>query len=453
MAISGVSTLLQDAMNKVLEQVSSRALFIDCVFSDGLSYKFTPDYINRLTIGQDFLNKYTDYIELELEIPTSDYISLTEHYGGLFCELKFYYADPASASILEPYTTIKQRAIIIDREDLTKTMSIADLVPPTIKEKASISASVGKAVYDYQFSSTRVVKIQLIDDKIYKIRKRRAGFILRDETTTSAIMLMAKQMDIATVNMVKADNTKKYKNLVIPPLTSFKDAFDYIQSGPGMGVYEQGFSYYFTKDTLYIYPAYSTDPTSVKTVHVFNVGPGKLAGCHGYDTTIATERFIIANGQVTTVNLQESSLENEGNAIHLIKGERIVSDWVKEHNKGFSILPKVNTETVYMDTGNAGMIRDKTVSPSYAISFDNPYVIKSRLASANRELVSFQWQQAVPFSFLPGGKVVYYYDGPNILNKKNGICEEVIYDIQRSDRLKRQMYTCVAFVRLSVAPN
>ena len=441
--IAGVSAIATTAISKILGLASTRHLSIKCRFGSSSNplFRLKLNRIVEMRIVQDFVNHFTDQIEIEIEVTPKEYKDLVDNYKGLSCQVQMYTRNKTGIPKLTPDHTIKALAIFKEKQDLDKRFSLTDLIPKDEKHPE----------YGYQTDRLVNVRFQLIDSEVYTLRKKQISFMTRDNTMDDILQLVASELGVKKCYIVKSDNKTKFKNFIVPPAFSLENIFDLLQDGDGKGVYEEGLNYYYRDGWLYVYPAYKTDvSTPWKSVHIFVVPNNKLVGLDSFAAKFLKDTHLICNHPGPNRELAQEALENGGTAVYILDAPKMISKSVIQTEAGWT-MPGTSTSLAKMNT-KRGLLGD-TFTPKYDISYGNKYTHLSRLAYANGTIVELGWEHAIPFTFEPGHHVVYHNDGLKVFNQKSGICEFVQYVIQRTAREDTQLYGCTANIRLRVATD
>lgn len=395
--------------------------------------------IKSLSIVQNFRENYRDVIELEFEVVPQEFFDIIDHSQNLMCNIVVRNIDiPMGNEEAKPLLQLKYRVIIKNKTDLLKQYARGDLVP---------TASTGDLPQHHNIFLTMTV--ELIDQIAYTARKQQFNFINRGVSINDTLHLLAKSLGAKQVYIVPPDNIKLYNNLIVPPMSNLSEVFTFLQYSRGKGVYEKGLSYYYTNDVIYIYPCYETNPQSPKTTHIYNVGEDKFLGSNAFHNIQADETHLITTSSPKNIELVDLGLENTGSAYLVQYGEKIVDRWMKLDSKGVCTVPKANFTLLSLNT-KAGVTTD-VYSPKFKYSADNIYAHTSDLSQYNRtKITNLIWRHAMPFTFRPGYRVMYHYDGDGVYQTRTGMCEAIVYMITKAERLGKQVYGCVASMQLSI---
>lgn len=395
--------------------------------------------IRELHFVQEFIENYRDRIELTFDITPAEYLELYNRSQNLMCSLVIRNIDRITNEESDDVVlSLVTRVILKDKQDLLKRYSLGDLVP---------TENTGELMQHHQHIFQ--TSVELIDPEVYLARKIQLTGLFRNNTPNDIMHLIAQQLKVAKVYIVPPDNTMSYNNYLLPPMLNLEDVFTYMQNGRGKGVYYKGLNYYLSNGVLYIYPAYETDLKSPKTIHIYNIGPGKLDGGDSYHKIIDGEIHLISNTLTTNVDLIEEGMENIGSSYLVQDGGNIVDNWTVYENGKFKLNSRHISELMLQTT--KGMTAD-AYSPKFKFSYGNVFNVASQLSFFNRSIVSnLVWKHAIPFAFKPGWRVMYHYDGDGVYQTRSGTCESVKYSLLRASRLTKQTFGCLASIQLSIS--
>lgn len=420
-------------------------------------FTFSPIRINGFRIQQDFDENYLNHYEVNVMLQVDQYLLLFYNYKDLRCNVTLYSMDINSDKIYgitdegEPLLYIENAYCIFkDKVDILKKNPRSSIIPEKGRENPN---------QHEQFLDN--ISFQIIPEEDYLFRIQECNAIFTRSTVKEAIWGMAKVADcIDAIMMIEPDNKTVYDNLVIPPILSFHEALQFLQDH--YGVYSKGLGFFFQRKTLYVYPKFETNPilpkdkselnqwergetkvasrsvSSTSSVrgeitlnvlgdggmtHIYMVGDNNYVGMqcyHGFeDNTI----HIVSNSQATFQDLADVGLENVGYGyiIHHtnrdIDAERTVLEADNATNARYGFWP-IN---IHETPNNAYLVQDQQnteigitstkANLVYEDSMSNPFKIQSNLYMYRRSLASFTWNAAVPFTFRPGYRICYHYDG------------------------------------------
>lgn len=433
---SDLSTTLNASVEEIITSSSSNLMKIDCTLSspNNSEFSITINKIYNLNIVQDFVDSYMDFIEIDFELTPTQYIEAIDNYQDLRCNLTISSTDKETLdkdTILDSY---EYKIIFNEKMDIFKDYNSSDLIPTdTVAQQES------------HLSQRIPVTAQLVDPETYELRKRQFNFILRSCTVEDVLHFIANLLGISKVHIVTPDNTTLYNNFIIPPMLNFSNIFTYIHEK--YGIYDEGLTYYYSDSVLYVYPIYKTEElVSDITAHVYQVGKNNLVGQDGYHYYLEDDIHLISNTGSINQAMIEQGMENTGTAFMIQDGSNIIDKWRCVEEDGFTI-PITGVEVVGLDT-DEGMSTD-THHPQFKFSSANKHIHLSELSKITKTPINIGWQQAIPFTFKPGWKVKYHYDGADgEYNVDEATCVSVNYHIKPNERLTEQVYTCYADINL-----
>lgn len=473
-------------------------------------FEFSPLRINGFRIRQNFTGEYLTYYEINTMLQVDQYQLLFYNYKDLRCTIILYAADVNTGAVYglteqgEPLLYIENAYCIFkNKVDIFKKNPRATLVPKEGEETLN---------HHEQFLDN--ISFQLIPEEDYIFRTVKCNTILTNSTISDAIWAIAKSTKcVDAIMMIQPDNTKKYDNLVIPPMLSISDALKFMQSY--YGVYNKGLGFFFQRKTLFVYPEYETCPilpkdktetnnwssdgtqvttrsiSSTSTVrgeitlntlgdggmtHIYITGDNSYTGMQRYHGFENQTIHIVSNERCTFQDLADAGLENEayGYIIHRterdIDSYRTVLEASDPEKAKYGIWPiniheTPNTAYLAQDQQNTE-IGITSTKANIAFSDDDIFAIKSRLYSYRRSLAIFSWNAAVPFTFRPGYRICLHYDGEDETSRdlgnknggnlryttKSGVVNAVDYafTIAKNGGTKYNVYFCKADIVASL---
>lgn len=446
----------------ITERPTFGSYTIECLFfgdnrTNNERFEVTPFEVVKLTIEQNFNSSYTDEISLVVSLMPAQYLQMYDNSRGLKCSLKFTPTNKNTMKRDSAPSIIKEYLVIFkDKSDIRKKYSKEALVPDT--EGQMTQEQQGAMIPDAEF--------QLIDQSSYNLRKIKLNFIARQVTIKDAILLICKLCEIKKTAIVQPDNTKAYENFYIPPSLSFDQAMVFLQSY--YGVYNKGLGFYYTDETLYVFPECETKPTTPESAHLYYVG-NNYTGNDVNHAMADTITHIILNGFAKEQDLQDSGSEMDGTSMIIQDATRIIDSATTIGESGATGLGKVSVSELNTNMFSAGEsdlgMTYNAYQPMFRFDDSNPYKLRELLNAYRRVIVTTQWAAAVPFTFKPGYCVYYHYDGDNIANgeqgatisatsmytTKTGICSGVSYTFLEVGRHGSEyVHTCQCDLVLSL---
>jgi len=447
---------------------------IECVFKGEVNdepFELSPMFVNRLVIEQDFENQYTNHIDLNVSVLINDLLTLYDGYQDLKCDLTLRYVHPTTAEVKdEPVCVLPNYKVLFkDKEDLRKKMPKKSLIPD---DEGEYSVEQQGSYMDVSF--------QLIEDVVYKTRIKEFSFQMPDSTVKDAILYIATISGISSVMFVEPDNTTPIENLVVPPMHTFKSALEHIQLA--YGVYYKGLGYYYDEGVLYVYPKYETVPSVPppgcelgNVNNVYFIGAEKFPGMeinHAVDREESVH--VVLNHNVNNTDMVDMGIENFGTGIMLAHAERMIDQWrsvLEPGDKegcariGLNKINVLRTPNVVLTALSECERKKIGIDPSvsiikYAFNDGNNYHKLTPMNSYKRTLMTTTWDNAVPFTFKPGFKIMWHYDDENpeardpedrvseqssMYNTKPGVVNSVTYIFQLGSRVgTTNIFRCTA---------
>ena len=445
---TSLSVSLNNAVNKIISNNIPNLYRLKVTLSSISDSKNVVElmYIENLHIFQDFINSYADRIELTFEVPPEHYLTIMDMSQNLKCNIVMYNIDREhpDLQLTSVIAKLEYRAVIKDKSDLLKKYSYGALI--------KTDNNVG---FEQQYSTRIPMSLQLLDQRVYEMRKVKLNYIGRATNMLENLYFLADNFNADSVYIVTPDNTKTYTNLILPPMLGITNVFNYLQNDEGKGVYNKGISYYYTNGVLYIYPPYEMNPSSPNMVNIYKVQENMFIGLDSYHkiekARVGNDIHILSNTASVDKNLIDEGLENDGTAYYLQKAHVLVDAWrnIVEKPGGRRYSVNENVDLVSFNT-DKGMISN-AFQPNFYLSPENNFTYLSNIAKNNRVAINLGWIHAIPFTFKPGWKLIYNYDENANYVTKTGVCDGVVYTFSKVGRLTEQIYACNANMAISVA--
>lgn len=500
----------------ITERPKRSAYYLEVVFhnqvKEGLTYtnpetkekadyfELDPLHVEQFVLDQDFSGNHINHYELNVTLTVQQYLLLYYNYKDLKCNIRLYYADIMTGEVEgidtegEPaMEIINAMCIFKNRQDLLKRVP-KDAIIPEDKEHDNPSR------HDQYLDD---VLFQVIPTEDWAFRSTRVNAIFNQTTIEKAIWGLAfTAKTVEALMLMTPDNTKEYRNLIIPPVLTMEEALTFLQKQ--YGVYNKGFSFFYEFGILYIFPAFDTQPTLPKDkseawgssykktqyttvngplmmdetgdggmTHIYAAGDMSFPGAkyyHGYEKNTI---HIVSTGKSVYKNMADEGIENRGYGYLVAHGDRIVDEWrtileAKDQQGArhgvyqINIQQTPNMEYLVEDKQNEHIgISSTKANIEYIEDMGNPFLVQSMLHSYRRTLVVFEWEAAVPLTFRPGYKICYHFDhedetardlseniGESVqYQTRYGTVEQATYTIREGKHFsERTIYTCKATI-------
>lgn len=433
------SKTLTDRADWVLDNKGSNIYDIRVVLYNPKSdLRIELKYIDSFKIKQNFVETYFDHINLKADIPVIEYVRLTKDVVDLHGYVEFRSVDPETLQVGDVVTKVDRRIIIKNREDLLKTVP-RGLLEPT----------EDNPINEAHISNTITLNIDFIDPMIYQIRKKRQTMLLRDVTIEQTLKIIGVAFGFKNIYVHKPDNTKVYKNMLIPPMKDIADIFNFMQHNSAYGVYEKGMSYYAVDGNLYIFPVYEHEPPAGESVvHIYDMGKDSYMGLYKYHNFKDNDIHIVSTTGSKNKNYAETRIENHGNSYHVLDPNKSFNDWMEIGQ--YKALVSGKLESILSPVNG---LSENTYTPQFRCN-NNSYIYKEDVYSNIINTVNIGWVNAVPFQIKPFNRVMYHHDDQNDnFRSIIGTCTSVTYECTSVQSLGRKVYAMTAGLELLIAPD
>jgi len=391
----------------------------------------------ELSIHQDPVNHYADVIKIFFSLSLEDYIKTLKVYQDLRCNLFIlnHYETNTGDFQEKPGVKIDRMLIFENKDDLFKTFQKSDIMSDDqlIKTEA-------------QTAKRMVVHGELIDDLVFEARKQTTSFVCRNGATVEQVLhFLAGRLNPKFKCILAPDNETKYDNLVVPGMLSFPEVLQYIDKR--YGIYNYGLGYYWTEDTIFIYPLYNTNPEiSPYVVHIYFVGENNMAGGQNYHTYENDCYHILTNHKPTSSQLMEKGAENIGNGFIVQRSSLIFDKWRVQEEGDFTII---KDGLIRMQVDNPNTMSKFSHKLKFVYGEDKLAECRASLSIINGTVTNIKWDHAVPFIIKPGWKLVYHYDGKETYETKTACCLRASYQYKCVGRSGMdRLYSCSGDITL-----
>ena len=391
----------------------------------------------ELTIYQDFVKNYADVVKLFFSVSLKDYVKLVDLYQDLRCNIVMinnYDSKLHPKKETDPWK-IDKKVIFEVKDDLYKSYHKSAIIhdDQLIKTEAHVSQRI-------------TVHSELVDDVVFDARKYMFNIICRDTKIEHLLHLLIGFIGPEKKCIFKPNNEKVYQNLVIPGMLTLKDALNYIDKRYG-GIYDYGLGYYWSEDTVYIYPLYSFEPEmSPYIVNFYFVGENNIAGGSNYHIFKNQCYHVLTANKPRSTQLIDKAAENIGNGYMIQRSGLLFNKWTEQDELDFVVI---KDGILRMQTVNQNTVSAFSHNLKFVYGDDMISECMTNLAMMNGTVTTFDWEHAVPFIVKPGWKMIYHYDSEDTYSMKSGSCLSAFYKFVSAGREgKDRLYTCHATITL-----
>lgn len=459
----------------------------------GNDFSFEPLAINSFRLMQDFHNSYMDDLELSVAFRAEQLLTLLYNSVNIRANVSFWRMSSKGGDIegqtVEPMSD-KETPVLEYAGYLALFKTKSDLLKKYPRETLVPS---DPNIYDmsHQDSLFDNIKFQLVTQLERALKTRQFSFMLRQARIQDIILLLLQRAEIGQVSLAAVDNRAVYDNFFFPPLQTFSTAMEFLQTY--YGVYNKGLGYYYTQETMYVFPLYETKPTLPKApngvTHFYYIGEDTYRGLeyyHGYETIDNNHENLhaVINTKLTLVDVLQTGIEHNGELILAINNDRLPDFWayqaevpngakseLKTLGQGpLQVIRDANTQLIMLDDNNQRPGDPKQeLRTELVYSNNNHYRIEERVHQYRRIIVNFVWHNAVPYSLKPGHRVFYHYDDDQkdnflpevedngdtgVYSTKSGTVMAVNYEFVRTVREANNIvFQCNADITLEVETN
>lgn len=459
----------------------------------GNDFSFSPLAINSFRLMQDFHNSYMDDLELSVAFRAEQLLTLLYNSVNIRANVSFWRMSSKGGDIegqtVEPMSD-KETPVLEYAGYLALFKSKSDLLKKYPRETL-VPSDPNTYDMSHQDSLFDNIKFQLVTQLERALKTRQFSFMLRQAKMQDIILLLLQRAEIKQVSLAAVDNQTIYDNFFFPPLQTFSTAMEFLQSY--YGVYNKGLGYYYTQETMYVFPLYETKPTLPKApngvTHFYYIGEDTYRGLeyyHGYETIDSEHEnlHVAINTKLTLVDVLQAGIEHNGELVLAINNDRLPDFWAyqaevpnsakseyKTLGQGpLQVIRDANTQLLLLDDNNQRPgDPNQELRTELVYSNNNHYRIEERVHQYRRIIINFVWHNAVPYSLKPGHRVFYHYDDDlkdnflpemedngdtGIYSTKSGTVLAVNYEFVRTVRDGNDIiFQCNADITLEVETN
>jgi hypothetical protein len=442
-----INPFLMQAIYPILsDRESSRAVNVDLTFKNTANAEVMVVVgrdIRGFVFTQNFIENISDKLRVSVNIKLTTFNFLMHWRKDLRCELRMGHVNARSGALsVEPTFFSKQyRCIILTQRDPFK-MYPAKMVDPGPNASA----------LNQPFTEQRIdVELELIPEDVYELRKLRIHATYHKVKMEQILYHTASLFNIKKCSIVTPDNTKEYENFIIPPMMGFRELYGWLQRAPGNGIYNYGFCYYYTDETLFIFPRFAA-PANKNVTHIYAVGKenfGVVDNCSTRDEN--GNLHILANSMIDTMDYTDLGIENEATAIMFQEATTLIANSHKMLSTGgFKVNPD-NFDTLHWRSPKG--IASDVFTPEYKISRGNQFVHSSSLKAMEGYDIELYWKNAELGSILPNRLIKFHYevtgaDGMHLYTAADCSCDSIEYAFSPEDSRFLPVFGCIAKMKL-----
>ncbi len=399
-------------------------------------YRYEPFAVVDMSIKQDFVSAYTDEINATIQIRPRELLELLQNLQNLEATVILRRVDTYMQKILQEEEPIifNCRVVTDTSEDPEKKYQLSTLIGNE-EETENEKIEHQNQLQFMQFP------LQLIEVDVYDLRHKRIHGKFDDVTIEDIMHYIAQQFEIPFVKMVPPDNTMTYSNFIIEPVRGIDDIFRDLQERSGNGIYAKGAGYYYTKQTLYAYPLYDTEPVlplESGVAHIVSAPSDLFKGEEGYQNRLGEDIYLLSVTQVNSKDLSTIGSENIGTAQVAMNADTVVDQYSTVSKDG-TMTKSDSTLSIVSLADTQSQATDRMQNIAYRGPTSNPYQMTAELSATNATFVTIVCFRIDPRILSPGHVCRFHYDGKNNEYKiQNGIVQAVHYKSVPYDSRERK---------------
>lgn len=429
------NTFLQNEALNIVDSDSPTVfkLTFNMTSSSDPSYNFSPVMIGALEIDELYQKNIGDSILIHFKISDADYIELYERRHDLSGILTLEYCDNTGTSLSPPKISVKYYTVVlINPEDQTRNKVDAHL--------------------RIEFDGT--IKLRLIETELYHLRHAKINTIYVGVTIKEVIKHATATFGIEDLYLVEPDNKYTYSHFCIPPMKSFSEFYEWLQTE--YGVYMEGITTYYRDKKLYVYPPYDNKSNKFPfSLIVIQTDKGEYAGA-ACNHMFSDKSLYVVTGEI--VDMDDRAMiraDNVGTDISFYRSGESLDGTISVDPDDKQTVNFNPATGVTIGLNKTQLVKGKVKNTQYVGTIDNPFILASNLSAEDSLRISFSWVKAVPFAMFPGMRVSYLSDNRGILIKRSGILDSIsykIFPISQAVGNGLQLFTSIAHVVVNLNP-
>ena len=398
----------------------------------------------NLTYDHNYLDDYGCDITCEIKVPMGTYHrDIVPNENNLICILERAPVNKASNQNHH------------NNDILKKTYRVILNIKPSNSIKGT---TVNNVDYDtLDLHETRTVKFQLMELSVEAMRRVTVGVIPvgHDVTTVIRYMLtsISKQLKlpdserIRGVDIVKANNTETYEELVIPDGVKLHDVADYIQNQ--YGVYSCGLSCYLSDGLWYVFPKFDVSryDDETNTLTILNLPANKYPHVEASFYKNNREVIVLSTGEISHLDDTSVRMYNHGNGVRFSDGNKII-DGFSQYDNGEVTADRSDNSVEFISDNSLGNRSNVFVSNTTITT--NRYSEFSKLARSKVEHLMLVWHNADPFVLYPGQPVRFIYQNGETTSIAKGVLAKAVYHVSTAGMISSKRYSCDAALTLLI---
>lgn len=403
------SSAIQGQIEKYLQGTDS-AVFIPQIVlvNPNTGFSYEPRQIKGIVVQCEFHKTYMTTYTIEFDARPNEQTAIMNNMNGLIASVVLQPIDPMT---LQPRYDQDQiqwelKSMVSNQQDLVKCHG-----PGLSGRTDTTNSGTPQPQNQLQAEHTVPVTLELLEPDAHRIRHITMNSMFNDTNMQDVLHWASQQLKAEKVNITPPDNQEKLTNVIIPPGSSVKTLFPYLQERNGC--YSKGLGFYFCHKTMYVYPLYSHDRSSSMEpgiVHVISGPKDYLKGLKKYHSKQGDDLFIVSTSTKKMMPLNTQGTENVGNCHITAKADKMRDKWAPKSKNGDVIIPPDNIAIV-SPSNSAGNMDGNSQNAKYKGGSSNPFTSSSQFAMADGMVLSLGWERAIPDIIKPGHHLVYHYDG------------------------------------------
>jgi hypothetical protein len=405
------SSLLGPEINDIIGKGTKNIIEIEhTVVLHTVDKDIELDMVASVEFKEDYNGNYSDEIYVEVFCPMGDFVKLI-----------YPYRNNLEISVIKKVGTVKEA----ERYKCVLT---------NINENYGSGRYKEASHSDLNTNEMKNLRCQCLDRSVEGIRLKTVEGVYRDHTLTELLVgLFHVELNKVKINgvniepiinIMKADNERKYNHIIVPSGMKLVDLPVYLQEKDygiynghiGLYIKKYKLGTYFKKEfsekktNVFIYPLYNPEITknSKNKLIIYNIP--------NYKYSMVENTYLIDGDNIKIIASEDSRKSNTGDDTFMDKGVGFISlDAKSVMRRPFEINPdgvsnnknQSNNETYMKERSDGSMYRGHN-KPT-----DNLYNLRSNYLKEQGDLIQITWGFSDTKYLLPGMAIIYVYLGDN----------------------------------------
>jgi len=401
-------TSLMNEMNTILKSGARPVHYVWTAQITTPNGTLAPFKVLSIDIMRDYVNNISDELFVELAMGYGTYHHQVIPYANaLTCVL--------TRTPVNEGTTVQDLSSDIETQSLLCTPIVIAAAAVENNNTFDTNQTAGDLVTIQKFT------FQLQDQALKQTRLQSTGTVLKHLTAGDAIQYMVTKIaknltgldvyhQIKGVDMIPADNTQVYANIVLPHGTPGTEVPFYIAHHYGMP-YAAGFGAYLQKSVWYLYPLYDLTryDAAARSLTVINIPNSWYPTLDRTFRRTYNQLIVLATSGADFKDPSDHRQQNQGNGTRFASADKVLNSFADVKNNKATARRVVNATELLGQKRPDGLNHIVTGSAGQTVTA-NPFKEISAVASRMGSYITVVWENSDPGAIFPGMPCRFLYE-------------------------------------------